>query len=89
MIRQPGAGGGPPRQFTVSDAQNFLKRGYASLNRGDFKDAGACCQLVLKYMPKIAEAHFLIGLIGIETRDWGTATRAFKNVISLKEDHGN
>lgn len=87
MIRQPGAGGGPPRQFTISDAQNFLKRGYAALNRSDFNEAGACCQLILKYMPKMAEAHFLIGLIGIESRDWGTATRAFKNVVSLKEDH--
>lgn len=87
MIRQPGVGGGPPRQFTISDAQNFLKRGYAALNRRDFKEAGACCQLILKYMPKMAEAHFLIGLIGIETRDWGTATRAFKNVVALKEDH--
>lgn len=87
MIRQSGAGGRPPRQFTISDAQTFLKRGYAALNRGDFKEAGACCQLILKYMPKMAEAHFLIGLIGIESRDWGTATRAFKNVVALKEDH--
>lgn len=88
MTMRAGPGGGPNRQFSIQDAQTFLKRGYDALNRRDFKEAGACCQLILKYMPKMAEAHFLIGLLGIESRDWGTATRAFKNVVALKEDHG-
>lgn len=78
---------GKARPFTVADARAYLKRGYDALNRQQFKDAVACCQLVLKYLPKTPEAHFLVGLIGIETRDWGTATRAFKNVVSLKPDH--
>ncbi len=88
MTRLSGRGGGPPRQFTKADAQSFLKRGYDALNRGDFREAGACSQLILKYMPKMPEVHFLIGLIGIESRDWGTATRAFKNVVALDEAHG-
>lgn len=87
MTRLSGRGGGPPRQFTKADAQSFLRRGYDALNRRDFREAGACSQLVLKYMPKMPEAHFLIGLIGIESRDWGTATRAFKNVVALDEAH--
>lgn len=87
MTTRPGTGGMPPRQFTLKDAEHFLRRGYAALNRRDFNEAGACAQLILKYLPKTVEAHFLIGLVGIESRDWGTATRAFKNVVSLKEDH--
>ncbi len=71
----------------MKDAQGFLKRGYDALNQRDYKQAGACSQLVLKYMPKMGEAHFLIGLIGIESRDWGTATRAFKNVVALDARH--
>jgi len=76
-----------PRQFTQNDAKAYLKRGFDALNRKDFKEAGACSQLVLKYMPKAVEAHFLIGLVGIESRDWGTATRAFKNVVALDKVH--
>ncbi len=76
-----------PQQFTQNDAKKFLKRGFDALNRKDFKEAGTCCQLVLKYLPKTVDAHFLIGLIGIESRDWGTATRAFKNVVSLERTH--
>ncbi len=76
-----------PQQFTQNDARKFLKRGFDALNRRDFKEAGACCQLVLKYLPKTVDAHFLIGLIAIESRDWGTATRAFKNVVSLEAGH--
>lgn len=75
------------QQFTQNDARKFLKRGFVALNRQDFKEAGACCRLVLKYQPKAVDAHFLIGLIGIESRDWGTATRAFRNVVSLDSDH--
>lgn len=87
MTRLSGRGGGAPRQFTKADAQSFLKRGYDALNRREFREAGACSQLILKYMPKMPEAHFLIGLIGIESRDWGTATRAFKNVVALDAAH--
>lgn len=83
----PGPRRGPPRQFTPKDARTFIRRGFDALNRKDFNEAGACCQLVLKYMPKMVEAHFLIGLVGIESRDWGTATRAFKNVVALDPNH--
>ncbi len=76
-----------PKQFTQNDAKSYLKRGFSALNRKDFKEAAACSQLVLKYLPKTVEAHFLIGLIGIESRDWGTATRAFKNVVALDKAH--
>lgn len=86
-VRPPQSGQGRPRQFTQADASNYLRRGYDALNRKDFQDAGKCAGLVLKYMPKAVEAHFLVGLIGIESRDWGTATRAFKNVVALDKAH--
>lgn len=77
-----------PRQMGQADAAKFLRRGYEALMRRDFKEAGACCQLVLKYLPKKVEAHFLVGLVGIESGEWTMARRAFKNVVSIDESHG-
>jgi tetratricopeptide (TPR) repeat protein len=77
----------PPRAFTEADASKFLKRGYDALKVRNFKDAGACCNLVLKYMPKAKEAHFLVGLVAIETADWKTAHHAMNNVVAIDENH--
>ncbi len=70
-----------------AQAQDFLRRGYRAMQRGDFHEAGGCCSLVLKHFPKAKEAHFLVGLIGIESGDWATAKQAFRNVVSLDEAH--
>ncbi len=79
--------GAAPRQMGQADVAKFLRRGYQALMRRDFKEAGNCCNLVLKYHPKLLEAHFLVGLVGIESGDWTTARRAFKNVVSLNDKH--
>ena len=80
-----GVGAGP--RMSPAQAQEFLRRGYGAMQRGDFREAGGCCSLVLKHFPKAKEAHFLVGLIGIESGDWATAKRAFRNVVSLDEAH--
>jgi len=80
------ASSSPPR-FTEADASKYLKRGYEALRSRNYKDAGACCGLVLKYMPKAKEAHFLVGLIGIESKDWRTAKQALQNVVALDDTH--
>lgn len=77
----------PPRAFTARDADNYLRRGYAALMKRNYRDAGACCNLVLKYMPKAVGGHFLAGLIGVETGDWSTARQAFQSVVSLEGKH--
>lgn len=73
--------------MSPAQAQDFLQRGYRAMQRGDFREAGGCCSLVLKHFPKAKEAHFLVGLIGIESGDWATAKQAFRNVVSLDEAH--
>jgi tetratricopeptide (TPR) repeat protein len=82
---QGGSGGGP--RMSPAQAQDFLRRGYGAMQRGDFREAGGCCNLVLKHFPKAKEAHFLVGLIGVESGDWATAKQAFRNVVSLDEGH--
>ncbi len=74
--------------MTPAQASGFLARGYKAMQRGDFNEAGGCCSLVLKHFPDAKEAHFLVGLIGIESGDWATAKRAFRNVVSIDENHG-
>lgn len=78
---------GPARRFSEADASKYLKRGYEALRARNYKDAGACCNLVLKYQPKAKEAHFLVGLIAIESKDWRIARQALKNVVALDEIH--
>jgi len=77
----------PARAFTEQDAAKFLKRGYSALKARNLYDAGACCKLVLKYMPSAKEAHFLVGLIAIENKDWSIAKRAFAAVLDIDADH--
>lgn len=77
----------PPRAFTARDADNYLRRGYEALMKRNYRDAGACCNLVLKYMPKAIGGHFLAGLIGVETGEWSTAKQAFQSVVSLDVKH--
>lgn len=83
----PLGGAKPPPTFTKQHASKYLKRGFDSLMKRDFKDAGACAQLVLKYIPKLSEAHFLVGLIAQETEDWQVARNAFGSVVELQPDH--
>ncbi|MBT6330503.1 MAG: hypothetical protein HOJ34_12055, partial [Kordiimonadaceae bacterium] len=83
---QSGGNQGAPT-FTDQHAAKYLKRGFDAILKGDLKDAGACANLVLKYMPKLVEGHFLVGLIAQETEDWPIARKAFATVVDLKEDH--
>ncbi|PCI34446.1 MAG: sulfotransferase [Alphaproteobacteria bacterium] len=73
--------------FTEKHAAKYLNRGFKALMAQDFKDAGACANLVLKYMPKLDQAHFLVGLIALDTSDWTNARKAFLNVVEITDDH--
>ncbi|MCC3862111.1 tetratricopeptide repeat-containing sulfotransferase family protein [Pseudemcibacter aquimaris] len=76
-----------PPEFTMQHASKYLERGFNALMKKDLKDAGACAQLVLKYMPKLSQAHFLVGLIALETEDWKIALSAFGTVVEIDEKH--
>lgn len=73
--------------FTDKHADKYLKRGFNALMSRDFKDAGACAKLILKYKPKLPQAHFLVGLIAMETSEWGVAQKSFYTVVNLEDDH--
>lgn len=80
-------GGRKPPEFTDQHAAKYLRRGFDALMAGEHGDASDCAALVLKYKPKLTEAHFLVGLIAVEAQDWGMVQKAFRAVVNLKEDH--
>ncbi|WP_262693641.1 tetratricopeptide repeat-containing sulfotransferase family protein [Kordiimonas aquimaris] len=61
----------------------LLQRGFAALQSGDLKTAESCCQKVLGNNAKIPQAHFLVGLIAIETKNRKLAASAFHTVTQL------
>lgn len=73
--------------FTEKHAATYLQRGFKALMARNFNEAGSCAKLILKYMPKLDQAHFLVGLIALDTSDWAIARKAFITVVDLKEDH--
>jgi tetratricopeptide (TPR) repeat protein len=64
-----------------------LREGFEALNAGDAKKAGECCRRALAKDARNPEAHFLVGLIGLDMQDMKTAVSAFGSVTKLKPDH--
>lgn len=85
-IKQPVSAGKTP-VFTDKHAAKYLQRGFKALMAKDFNEAGACANLILKYMPSLAQAHFLVGLTALETSDWSVARKAFSSVVNFQDNH--
>ena len=73
----------------TSDAalQSLLKNGFSALSRGDFASAGDCCREILQAQPDLPQGHFLVGLLGLESKDRKTAFSAFQSTVRLDPDH--
>ena len=69
------------------ELQSLLRKGFTALSKGDFNLAGNCCQQVLAIKPDMVQGHFLVGLIGLESKDRKTAFSAFQSVVKLDPDH--
>ncbi|WP_191252808.1 tetratricopeptide repeat-containing sulfotransferase family protein [Kordiimonas sediminis] len=70
-----------------SDIGRLLNRGYSAFRQGAYNETAAVCKTILQAYPKTKEAHFLMGLLGLEKRQFGIARDAFKNVVVLDETH--
>lgn len=68
-------------------AGDMLARGFRALSQGELNEAGTCCKLLLKEQPKLPQAHFLVGLVGLESGDRKTARAAFATVTRLQPQH--
>jgi tetratricopeptide (TPR) repeat protein len=65
----------------------LLNRGLAALSSGRIEEAAACCKRALAAAPRAPQAHFLVGLVATERRDWRTAVEAFGSVTRLEPTH--
>ena len=71
----------------ATQLQALMKRGFKALSTGRIEEAGECCQKALKIQPDLPQAHFLVGLVGLEAKDRATAFSAFQSVVKLDKDH--
>lgn len=65
----------------------LLQRGLRALAAGRLGEAAEACRRVLGQAPRLPQAHFLVGLIALERRDWRTAVHAFGSVTALEPAH--
>ncbi|RLQ23349.1 sulfotransferase family protein [Seongchinamella sediminis] len=71
----------------AAQLQDLMRRGFAALASGRVEEAGECCQQALQLQPELVQAHFLVGLVGLESKDRASAFRAFQSVVKLDRDH--
>lgn len=69
------------------EIQSLLREGFDALSQGNFSFAAQCCQKVLNLKPDMVQGHFLVGLIGLESKDRKIAFSAFQSVIKLDNNH--
>ncbi|TGD71702.1 sulfotransferase family protein [Mangrovimicrobium sediminis] len=62
----------------------LLVRGFRALSEGNLNEAATCCKIALGRDPKLAPAHLLVGLIGLESGDRRAALAAFSAVTRLQ-----
>ena len=67
--------------------RELMARGFRALSQGRIDEASTCCKLVLARQPKLAPAHFLVGLIALATGDRSTAQQAFTTVVGIEPGH--
>lgn len=65
----------------------LLDRGFKALSAGNLTETGNCCEAILKIKPDLVQAHFLVGLLGLESKERKTAFSAFQSVVHLDPDH--
>lgn len=70
-----------------ANAAKFLQQGFAALNQGDLQRAGEACRQAIELTPESPAAHFLVGLVALESQDRKVAHQAFRSVVKLDRDH--
>ena len=76
-----------PRPPSQEWTRQTLRQGFAALNAGNLEQAADCCRRVLAAQPDLAQGHFLVGLVALESHDRRAAYRAFAAVTRLQPRH--
>lgn len=65
----------------------LLRQGFTALEAGRAEEAAGFCRRALALDRGAVEAHFLVGLVALETKDLKTAVSAFGSVTQLDRGH--
>ena len=88
FLLQPGAGPAPWRNV-LPDREALTEvfaEGVAANRAGDFEQAIAKFEEVLRSMPACMDCHYNIGIASTRMEDYGAAEAAFKNVLDMRPD---
>jgi tetratricopeptide (TPR) repeat protein len=75
------------RRRPKPELQKLVQTGFDALYVGDLEAAAGVCSSVLEQAPKMPRAHFLAGLIALDSGDRETAENAFQNTVRYNETH--
>ncbi|WOH36759.1 sulfotransferase [Thalassotalea fonticola] len=67
--------------------QSLLKQGFFALSKHQFDTASEICQKILTLKPDLVPGHFLVGLVGLASKNKRIAFSAFQSVVKLDNDH--
>lgn len=71
------------KNSNAASVNTLLKRGFSALQARQFDAAENAAKQILAINPEVAQAHLLVGLIGIETGNRKVAANAFNTVVKL------
>jgi Tfp pilus assembly protein PilF len=69
------------------ELQKRLQSGFDALRSADLETAANVCQEVLANAPKMPRAHFLAGLVALESGKRTTAETAFENTVRYQKNY--
>ena len=76
-----------PHSPREAELAALLARGVDALGAARFDEAIECSRRALAIAPRAVQAHFLVGLIAVERRDFRTAASAFGSVTQIDATH--
>jgi tetratricopeptide (TPR) repeat protein len=69
------------------ELQKLVQSGFDALFAGDLATAASACSGVLEQAPKMPRAHFLAGLVALNSGDRAAAEAAFESTVRYNETH--
>jgi len=76
-----------PSNENRAQLDDLLKKGTHAYTQENYDLAGQYCKELLQQNPEFVPAHFLVGLVGLGTKNNHIALNAFKTVVTFDKDH--
>ena len=84
LILSPGFSADPPKVNTEKQAQAFLEQGETAWSKHNFEDAAQAYRQAIRVKPKLAEAHYGLGLCLARLERYPEAVKSFEQALYHK-----